>query len=781
MSHRNGLLAGAIILIGLVAAVPFFVDANRFRGVVQAQLEKRLKRPVTLGEMRLQVIPLSLRVAKVDVGQPAGFVSQFPFLTAQEMFVGVGFWPLLRGEVAVQSVALLAPRFELIKNVAGEWNYGTDGEAKRADSAVLDLAVTDGSVAVTNLQAKTPRDVYAHIDAKWRGNRQLDAKWQLDSMKAQAALEATYENGAAKGTMTLQSQGGRAPLVVAFDLRQDGEGWDVKELTAKLGAMALGVTGKVAGKRLQLAVKTDQAPVGDLVQIAAMFGGRLPTDLKVRGLLTADVAVTGTMEKPLLNGKLKASQAEFSSKELAAPVRASALQITMTPETLTTEPFTLETGGTKLLARATVRGYSDDNPKIEASLKTDGASVEELLRMASAYGMKPEGLTGKGTVTLDMRVTDRTYSGSGVLRGVTLVTPLLPKPLEIAQANVKFAEGSVIFEEAQWALGSMHAKGTISVKNFAKPVVNFNAAIDQLNVAEWQEWKAPAGRRAGPPVITANGRITVGKVIFDGVPLEDMKATIAMSGGVLRMEPFTARVFGGDQAGSVTADLRVTPTKFTVQSTVRNVEAGQLLAATSSVKGVVSGPLSGRLDLEFAPKPNEELARSLNGTMQLELANGRLNGLHLFNEMVGLGKLLGLMKVKETVTDIVKFGGTMQLVNGVATTKDLAMDFGLGTLTGEGSLGLVDQVIKLRLTTVLGGEAAAKAGWGAGSGRLGGLMGAVFSSPRGELVIPAIVTGTFSNPRFAPDVERAARLKVEGMGGLGEAAGSLLDRFRKKK
>lgn len=144
-------------------------------------------------------------------------------------------------------------------------------------------------------------------------------------------------------------------MVLAFDLRRDGESWEVKELTAKLGAMALAVTGKVTGTALQLAVKTAQAPVGDLVQIAAIFGGKLPADLKVQGFLTADVAVTGSIDKPLLNGKLEASQAEFSSKELAAPVRASALRITMTPETLTTEPFTLETGGTKLLARATVR------------------------------------------------------------------------------------------------------------------------------------------------------------------------------------------------------------------------------------------------------------------------------------------------------------------------------------------------------------------------------------------------------------------------------------------
>lgn len=397
--------------------------------------------------------------------------------------------------------------------------------------------------------------------------------------------------------------------------------------------------------------------------------------------------------------------------------------------------------------------------------------------MASAYGMRPEGLTGKGTVTLNMRVTDTTYSGSGSLQGVTLFTPLLPKPLEIAQANVKFTDGSVIFEDAQWTLGTMHARGTISVKNFAKPTIKFTAAVDRLNVAEWQEWKAPAGKRAGPPAITANGTITADKVLFDGVPLEDVKATVALSGGVLRMDPFTARLFGGDQTGSVMADLRATPTKFSLQSNLRNVEASQLLAAMSSVKGVVSGPLSGKLNLEFAPQPNEELARSLNGALQLELVHGRLNGVHILNEMVGIGKLLGLMKVKETMTDIVKFGGTMQVANGVATTKDLAMDFGSGTLTGEGTLGLVDQTIKLRLTTVLGKDVAAKAG----PSELGGLIGAVFVNPRGELVIPVIVTGTFAQPRFAPDLERAAWVKVDGMGGLGEAAGSLLDRFRKKK
>ncbi|MFI5176591.1 MAG: hypothetical protein ACHQKY_17155, partial [Terriglobia bacterium] len=33
----------------------------------------------------------------------------------------------------------------------------------------------------------------------------------------------------------------------------------------------------------------------------------------------------------------------------------------------------------------------------------------------------------------------------------------------------------------------------------------------------------------------------------------------------------------------------------------------------------------------------------------------------------------------------------------------------------------------------------------------------------GELVIPAIVTGTFQNPKYAPDLTRMAQMKLKGL------------------
>ena len=42
-------------------------------------------------------------------------------------------------------------------------------------------------------------------------------------------------------------------------------------------------------------------------------------------------------------------------------------------------------------------------------------------------------------------------------------------------------------------------------------------------------------------------------------------------------------------------------------------------------------------------------------------------------------------------------------------------------------------------------------------------MNAALANNQGELVIPAIVTGTFQNPRFAPDLQKIAQMRMKGL------------------
>jgi hypothetical protein len=46
---------------------------------------------------------------------------------------------------------------------------------------------------------------------------------------------------------------------------------------------------------------------------------------------------------------------------------------------------------------------------------------------------------------------------------------------------------------------------------------------------------------------------------------------------------------------------------------------------------------------------------------------------------------------------------------------------------------------------------------------VGSLVSAALINSQGELVVPANVTGTFQSPRFTPDVERMAQMKLKGM------------------
>jgi uncharacterized protein involved in outer membrane biogenesis len=53
---RKIAIAVAVILAVVIVAllvVPHFVNVNNYRGQIQAELQKRLGRPVTLGNMRL--------------------------------------------------------------------------------------------------------------------------------------------------------------------------------------------------------------------------------------------------------------------------------------------------------------------------------------------------------------------------------------------------------------------------------------------------------------------------------------------------------------------------------------------------------------------------------------------------------------------------------------------------------------------------------------------------------------------------------------------------------
>ena len=793
MRVSRKIVIGMAVIAGLLlvslAALPLLIDANRFRPLLQTQLETRLHRQVSLGDMQLKMFPPSVRVSGFSIGQPEGFHAAQPFLRADEVYIGVALWPLLHKEVNIDAIRLRAPSFGIIRNPEGVWNYETAREEPaqgRASSTVIsldELRVEDGQVAVQD-QKNGTSDVYKHIDLTLRNlgpNRRgsLEGSVRLETIAAALSAHCDFENRdvfTAKGTLNFKSDRSRDALDVVYDLRRAPPPAPliVNLITAKIGVLTASAVGSVDIDRtpasLQFHVQIAKAPIADLLRIAAIYGATFPAGLKADGLLAADLQVAGTIERPAFAGSIDATKAQISAKDLPEPVRASALHIDFTPDSLTARPFTLETGVTRLTVQGTVRGYNSQSPQVDATIETNGARVEELLRMASVYGVKPKGLAGSGAVTVNVKISQTAkavnYSGSGSLRDVSLTSPQLPKALTVSNASVKFSEDRLAFEHLQAALGSMHLDGSGSVRDFPRPNIQFDLHVDQLNAAELRDWGSggiprKSGTRQSTILdkLTANGVAVIDKVLYDRIVLDQVRTSVSFANGVLRLDPLAAFLFGGQQSGSVVVDLCGDSPAYAVKAKLNNVDVNQLLSATTSVRQVLSGNFAGNADVRFLGSPNDEIVKSLNGKVQFHMGQGRLAGVQILNQVASIGGLLGYSRTPDSFTNISKLTGSFNIQNGVASTTDLFMDMQGATLSGAGTVGLADQSLKLRVTTVLSKEFLRQNA----PGQIGGMLTTALVNQKGELIVPAIVTGTFAQPKFAPDVEQIAQLKLRGL------------------
>src|SRR5207237_10148546 len=118
-----------VLFLVVIFAVPALVDVNSYRGRIQSELQSRLGRPVTLGQLHLSLLPLAFRADNVAVGEDPSFQSTRPFAQASELSVSVALWPLLHKDVQVKSLTLNQPKIELIRNAAGTWNFASLGQS----------------------------------------------------------------------------------------------------------------------------------------------------------------------------------------------------------------------------------------------------------------------------------------------------------------------------------------------------------------------------------------------------------------------------------------------------------------------------------------------------------------------------------------------------------------------------------------------------------------------------------------------------------------------------
>jgi autotransporter translocation and assembly factor TamB len=160
--------------------------------------------------------------------------------------------------------------------------------------------------------------------------------------------------------------------------------------------------------------------------------------------------------------------------------------------------------------------------------------------------------------------------------------------------------------------------------------------------------------------------------------------------------------------------------------------------------------------------------RALNGTINLDFSPLKIAGFDALHELGKLGGFANNLS-QQGSTDIVRLIGKIVVKNGIAQTDDLRAQLGVGSLAAAGNADLATETLNLKLSAVFSKEFSDKVG----TARTSGFMNAAFANNAGEIVLPAIVTGTFMQPKFAPDLKAVVELQKQKLIPGGNAASAV--------
>lgn len=323
--------------------------------------------------------------------------------------------------------------------------------------------------------------------------------------------------------------------------------------------------------------------------------------------------------------------------------------------------------------------------------------------------------------------------------------------------------------------------------------LNMNIKANNASIAELMKLAASSGMALSPGTkVSGNVNLNVeargaanktalsGTIIASNVemtgkeiaqPVQIKSVNLHLTPSQIQSDPFV--VTSGETALTTQFGVRdYTSPAATMDATARAPNA-QLPAVLSmakayGVKGLDKINGAGVIKLDMHARgpiksiTANEIIKTLNGTVNLNLNNLKYSGADILQQLGSIGGFLNQASASRAapgITNISKMTGDIVVKNGIAETNNLQAQLDEGSIGLAGTANLLDQALNMRATAALSQAFSQKVG----GNSISGFMNTALANQQGQLVIPCLVTGTLSNPRFTPDVQQVAQMKLKGL------------------
>jgi len=463
------------------------------------------------------------------------------------------------------------------------------------------------------------------------------------------------------------------------------------------------------------------------------------------------------------------------------PVAVDLSLVVLNPETKFTESIKLTTGLTVNEKLDTFALSHSDLQIISEGENIPGKSLTAALTVAGAVldmakqTVKMSGLQLKSKdVTLSAEITGNNLNDKPAFQGTVAVAPFNPAKVmkqlgipvpamqdghALSKSAVNFnllaAENSVDLQNLTMTLDDTQVKGSISIKDFALPVITFNLTADAIDV---DRYLPPVTDKSNKPItspavalaagasalpveilrkLNIDGQLSLGKLKINDLAMQDIQLNLSAKNGMIKTQQSAKEFYQGSYNGSLSVDLRNKKPALALNEKIIHVQVEPLLKDFRG-EARMSGAVDASAQLQGQGSNVGELKSSLNGDLSFLFKDSVVKGFNL-QKMIDQAKAL----IKEPAlpannkndqTLFSEITGTATLNNGLIQNNDLVATASRIHVNGKGNADLntekLDYKINARLVKA---EATAK-------------------EQVNDTPINITVAGTFSQPTYTLDV-----------------------------
>jgi len=305
-----------------------------------------------------------------------------------------------------------------------------------------------------------------------------------------------------------------------------------------------------------------------------------------------------------------------------------------------------------------------------------------------------------------------------------------------------------------------------SIKNFSRPDVGFDLELDEIDLDQYlpsetgneadkksgesKTKKALAGKKKTnfSPLrrLVLDGNIRIGKLKAANARIQSIHARVTGKNGIFKLSSLNMTLYDGSLTGNGFLNVKQDTPVCGITLKSKEIRSNPLLKDILE-KDILEGRLETGLTLKTQGTDAGRIKRNMNGNGELFVRDGAVKGIDLLTMVRNTDGAYGFARRQEENprTKFTELQVPFTVENGVLDIRNTRMTSTLLRVQAVGKADLVKETLKLRIepTFVTTRKEDAE------------------KMKRSEVMVPVLVTGSFSSPEFRPDFKGVARKKLE--------------------